>query len=997
MEQENLFVFGPFRLDTQKKRLCRGDHEINLRPMAVAVLHMLIERGGELVTKEELLEHVWAGTYVTNTVLRVCISEIRRALADDAAAPRYIQTVGREGYRFVNPTEKRDPVSVPEEEPRGEFIVGRAHEVKQLQRWLTSADRGTRQIVFVTGEPGIGKTTVVEQFLAQILAGRGLKIGRGQCLEQYGEGEAYLPVLEALGRLCRGPRGAHVATILNRYAPTWLVQMPSVVPESEFAALQQRVQGTTHQRMLREMAEAIEALTEATPLVLLLEDLHWSDYSTLELISYLATQKERARLMVIGTYRPAAVIGGHPLKGIKEELHVRGRCHELAVPLLTEKEVETFVSHCFSQNPSSVKLASVIHRRTEGNALFMVNVVNAVASQKMEHTSGHQEPQGSIVDFDVPVNLRQIIEQQLEKFTIEERYLLEAASVAGTEFTAAAVAVGVSREALRVEEICAEFARRQVFIQERETADWPDGTVSARYGFIHTLYHEVLYGRVTAGRRVALHQRIGERLEQGYGPRTSEIAGELALHFEQGRDYHRAIEYLTQEAEKDRQRFAYREAANHLTKALTLLKAQLDTPERLQQELFLRATLGPTLAAIKGLADPEVGEIYTRARELCRQVGESSQLFPILRGLTTFYSVRAEHQTTRELAEQCLSLAQGRQDPIQLLGAHLEVGSAFFYLGDLAQAREHLEQGMALYDPRQHEAYTRLYGYDLGVSCFARIASVLWIMGYPEQALDRVRGALTLAQKHAHPFSVAYALSFTAECHRLRREGREAQERADAVIALAAEQSFPLWAAGATMFRGWAVAEQGRLEEGMTEMRQGLAAWQATGAEVGRPSWLGQLAEAYGLAGQVKEGLTTLTEALAVVQKTEERWWEGELYRLKGELSLRLQPIRATSSKSRRGKASQAKSRSSGSQRVASSVPTTEMEAERCFQKALEIARKQQAKSLELRAAMSLMRLWRSQGKSSEAQHLLSSIYGWFTEGFDTPDLRDAKALLDQS
>jgi predicted ATPase len=304
---------------------------------------------------------------------------------------------------------------------------------------------------------------------------------------------------------------------------------------------------------------------------------------------------------------------------------------------------------------------------------------------------------------------------------------------------------------------------------------------------------------------------------------------------------------------------------------------------------------------------------------------------------------------------------------------------------------------MALYDPRQHDAYVRLYGYDLGVSCFARAASVLWLMGYPEQALGKVREALTLAQQHAHPFSVAYALSFTAECHRLRREGREAQERAEAVIALAAEQGFPLWAAGATMFRGWAVAEQGSLEEGMAQMRQGLAAWQATGAEVGRPSWLGQLAEACGPAGQVEEGLTTLAEALAVVQQTEERWWEGELYRVKGELSLRLRQIQENPSKSRRGKARQAKSQDTDSQHVASRVPTMEMEAEGCFQQALEIARKQQAKSLELRAAMSLTRLWRSQGKSSEAQHLLSSIYGWFTEGFDTADLQDAKALLDQS
>ncbi|NOT55295.1 MAG: hypothetical protein HOP18_11865 [Deltaproteobacteria bacterium] len=345
--------------------------------------------------------------------------------------------------------------------------------------------------------------------------------------------------------------------------------------------------------------------------------------------------------------------------------------------------------------------------------------------------------------------------------------------------------------------------------------------------------------------------------------------------------------------------------------------------------------------------------------------------------------MRAEHQTTRELAEQCLSLAQNEQDPILLLGAYLELGSASFSLGELAQALQQLGQGMSLYNPQERSAHIRLYGYDLGVSCFARAASVLWLMGYVDQALQKVREALTLAQQRAHPFSVTYALSFAVECHRLRREAHATQERAEAVLALATEQSFPLWAAAATIYRGWALAEQGQSEEGITQIRAGLSSWRATGAEVGLPSWLGQLAEAYGVAGQIEAGSTTLNEALAIVQQTEERWWEGELYRLKGELTLQQENQKA------KGK----------NQKLKIPEPKFQIlnpQAEAYFLKAIEVARKQQAKSLELRATVSLARLWQQQGKRPEAHDLLSEIYNWFTEGFDTKDLQEAKTLLNE-
>jgi len=365
-----------------------------------------------------------------------------------------------------------------------------------------------------------------------------------------------------------------------------------------------------------------------------------------------------------------------------------------------------------------------------------------------------------------------------------------------------------------------------------------------------------------------------------------------------------------------------------------------------------------------------VEKVYMRARELCEQVGETPELFPVLWGLCPFYLVQAEHKRARELGEQLLRLAQSRQDPALLLEAHYVMGLTLYLLGELAPARTHLEQGSALYDSQQHHSLAFSYGsLDPGVACFCHTAAVLWHLGYPEQALKRSHEALTLAQEVSHPFSLAQSYSYAARLHQFRREGQTVQERAEAVIALTTEQGFPYWLAWGTMLRGWALAQQGQGEEGISQIRQGLAAWRATGAEMYRPYVLALLAEMHGKVGQAEEGLSVVVEALAFVERTEERFYEAELHRLKGELTLQCN-VQSPESKAK--------------------------EAEECFQKSIDIGRRQSAKSWELRAATSLARLWQQQGKKAEAGQMLAEIYGWFTEGFDTADLKDAKTLLDK-
>jgi predicted ATPase len=822
-------------------------------------------------------------------------------------------------------------------------------------------------------------------------------------VEHYGASEPYLPVLEALGRLGRGPDGEQLIAVLRQYAPTWLVHLPALVSPAEREQLQREVQGATPQRMLREMAEALEALTAERPLLLVLEDLHWSDVSTLDFLSVVARRTERARLFIIGSYRPAEVLGnGHPLRTVMQELHLHKQCEELRLGLLSEEDVTAYLRKRLSVGAHSrapfQRLATLLHRRTEGNPLFLVSVVEDLVTQGAlvpDNENWTLQEEGAMIERSVPENIRQLVARQGERLARAAQRILEAGSVAGMEFSAAAVAAALAWDVAAIEEQCAALAGRQQFLRPAGIAEWPDGTRAARYGFLHALYQQLWHERVTASQLQRWHLRIGERKEVGYGKRNDEIATELAVHFEQGRDYRRAVQYLHLAGENATRRSAHREAITLLTKGLELLKTLPDTPERRQHELGLHLTLGPVLMNIRGFAAPEVGALYTRARELCQQRGDTAQLFPVLFGLWLFSFLRAELPLARELGEQLLRLAQQAHDATLLLVAHRVLGPTLLQQGELPLAREHVEQGIALYDPQQHRPLAFVYAMDIGMTCRIMAAWVLWLLGYPDQALQRSHEAITLAQESSHPYSLGFALCFTAELHQFRREGRLAQERAEAAMAFSAEQGFAQALSQAASLRGWALAEQGRGEEGVVQIGQGLAAYRATGAEIERSRWLALLAEAHGKMGQAQEGLSVLAEALTEVEQNGIRYYEAELYRLYGQLTLqsKTSPRHVQNkSKARRGQVEN-KSEDANTQHL---MPSTLPEAEACFHKAIEIARQQQAKSLELRAVMNLSRLWQQQGKKAEARTMLAEIYNWFTEGFDTKDLQEAKALLQE-
>jgi DNA-binding winged helix-turn-helix (wHTH) protein/tetratricopeptide (TPR) repeat protein len=1047
----------PFRLDNTNQILWHGAQAIPLTPKAFTVLRYLMARPGQLVTKEELLNAAWPGIYVSDAALKVCIRRIRQALGDLSHPPQYIETVYWRGYRFIGSIELSESSAVrsPQSAVRGPGsaansqtpgvssqyslasssqsggvlpqqlttdswqpatrVVGREAELAQLHGWLGKALQGERQVIFVTGEPGIGKTMIAEAFLARAAVDKSVWITRGQCIEHYGAGEPYLPMLDALERLCRTHGRERLIALLKQQAPMWLAQMPSLITPAERKKLRRDVQGASRERMLRTVAEVLETLTAETPLILALEDLHWSDYATLDLLSFLARRREAARLLLIGTYRPREIIvGGHPLKVIKHELQVHGQCAELPLGLLTAEDVAAYLLARFTvdvadQSPWR-ELARVVHQRTDGNPLFMVNVVDYLVTQGLlVPRDGGWHLQGSLgeMQIEVPASIQQMIETQIDRLSPEEQHVLEVASVAGVEFSAATVAAGLPAEVMEVEELCEGLARRAQFLRPRGVSEWPDGTVAAHYQFIHSLYQQVWYGRVTAGRRLHLHRRIGECEEAAYGPRAGEVAAELAVHFECGRDYGRAVHYRQRAAKNALRRCAYREATGHLDKGLELLKAVPDTPERLQQEISLQISLGLSLVATKGYAAPEVERSYTRALELCRrQVEATPQLAWALLGLQGFYYVRAELQTARALGEQVFALVQDLQDPGLLGIAHSVLGATLSSLGEPLLARTHLERGIALSDSQKHARYRAL-----SLSFAAR---VLWTLGYPDQAWQRNQEALALARELAHPLTSVITSCVAALLHIAHGEVHAAQQRAEEAMALAVEQGFFHWEAQAIALRGWALAQQGRGEESVAQVRRGLDAYQETGARLAQPLLLGLLAETHRNTGRPQEGLSVAAEALAVARLTGQSSQEAWLCRLRGELLLQA-GVPSPKSKvkespeSRQGKTSQDQSgvRGPGSgvpnpQPLTPNTPPLtpithgEAETEACFLQALDLARRQGAKSLELRAALSLGRLWQRQGKKEEARRSLAEIYNWFTEGFDTPHLKDARALLQE-
>jgi predicted ATPase len=579
-------------------------------------------------------------------------------------------------------------------------------------------------------------------------------------------------------------------------------------------------------------------------------------------------------------------------------------------------------------------------------------------------------------DLHIPSTVQTVLAARIDRLAPDEKALLQQLSVIGRQFP-----LNLIRQVIAQPE--ADLYRLLASLQHKEFLYEQPAFPEVEYLFKHALTQEVAYNSMLIERRKVLHEQTGQAIEQLYHDQLDKHYSELAHHYQRSGNTEKAFEYLHKAGQQVAERSVYAEAIFHFTTALDLLHTLPQTPDRNQRELRLQVALGTPLVLIKGYTAPEVETTYLRARDLCLDSKDSTQLFPVLLGLLRMYYSKGDLQKARELGEQFLRLVRQVPDSPFLLVAHALYGSTLFALGELACARALFERSLALYDPQKHRPFVSSYGVDPGMVSLSSFADLLWWSGYVDQAQEKSDTSLSLAQEMPRPFNFTVSLDFAARRHQFRREPQAARTKAEAAIALATEHGFVMRLAMATVVRGWALTEDGEYEEGVVQIQHALATFRKTGGLLNLTYYLSLLAGAYGKAGRREEGLEALAEAWKIVEQTGERWYEAELYRLRGELTLQ------------NGARDWGLGTSSSSPHKPQD-PKAVVEAEGYFLKAIDIAQKQQAKSLELRAVMSLARLWQSQGKQREAHHMLSEVYHWFTEGFDTKDLQEAKALLDE-
>ena len=847
-------------------------------------------------------------------------------------------------------------------------LVGREQEIALLMERWAQVKEGVGQVVLLSGEAGIGKSRLVQMLKEHVATEPQAWLTPCQG-SPYHQNTALYPWIDLLERVAlrfeREETPAQKFSKLEGFLVQYGLSLTETVPlfaallslplPADYAPLlvspEQQKQRTFHA-----LLTILLRIAAQQPVLVVMEDLHWMDPSTLEFLSLLVDQGPTVRILVLLTFRPDF---SPPWTG-------RAHLTQVTLNRLPRRQAAEMTSQVVHGKRLPHEVVEQVVAKTDGVPLFVEELTKMVLeSGLLQEREAHYELSGPLPPLAIPATLHDSLMARLDRLATVKG-LAQLGATLGREFSYELLQAvspwdeGTLRHGLQ-QLVAAEFLYQQGLPPQ------------ATYLFKHALIQDAAYQSLLRSTRQHHHQHIAQVLESRF-PALCEMQPELlAHHYTEASLLAHAVPYWQRAGQRALERSANVEAVAHLTQGLELLSTLPDTPERVQQELAMQTTLGPALVATKGFAAPEVLRTYARARELCQQAGETPQVFQVLRGLWYFYLIRSELRTALELGKHLLTLAQQVGDPVLGVEAHYALGLTFNYLGKFADAQTHLAQGIALYNPQQHQTHTVRYGQDPGVACRAYGAANLWWLGYPEQALQWSHEALRLARELAHPFSLGFALFLTSWVPQFRREGLLTYERTEAAIALAAEQGFAQFEAGGTIFRGWALAArslelgpgQEPREEGIAQIQQGMAAWRATGAEALRPYYLALLAEASGKRGQVDEGLHLLAEALAVANDTGECRWDAELHRLKGELLL-----------------------------ARSAEPHAE--AETCLRQALNIAHGQQAKSYELRAAMSLARLWQQQGKRTEAYTLLAPIYGWFTEGFDTADLHEAKALLEE-
>jgi class 3 adenylate cyclase/predicted ATPase len=839
-------------------------------------------------------------------------------------------------------------------------MVGRYNELGQLLEQWEQAKRGQSKIVLISGEAGIGKTRLMRELRAHV-AREGYTHIEIRCLPHY-QNTALYPAIEHVQRLlqfdCEDTPQQKLVKLehkLKLYGLTPHEGVPLLasllsLPHPEDYPPLDLSPAMRKQKTLQALIGLVVAEAERNPVLAVWEDVHWADPSTLELLDLFAQLTPAARILVLLIFRP----------DLKLSWDSRPHVTTLMINRLPGAEVRALVERLAEDDITTPEIIDQIVSTADGVPLFAEELTRMLLeSDRLKQQDDRYASASIRPGLGIPITLQDLLTARLDQVPTA-RPVAQLAAILGREFR---------YDFLKVVSPWTEATlwRELSRLVETELLYQRGVLPHATYVFKHALIQEAAYQSLLKRTRKEYHARVANALEEHF-PEVSETRPELIAHHLTAADLNqRAASYWYRAAQRAIERSANLEAIAQLRNGLNALRATPEGPERIQQELAMQSLLGMALIFAKGYSEREVEQAYARARELCRQLGETHLLYPVLWGQWAYYLVRGNYEVSHDISRQLLAAAERQNDTDLLLEAHVTQGLSSFYGGSgLAAAHAHFKHADSLYDLQQHHAHALTYGQDPGVVSLAALSWVLWLQGYPEQGLAAHRKCLEMAKARSHQHSLAYALAYGATFRQFRRDLEAARNLAERGIALSTEHGFPIWAMAASYTLGWTLAHAGEAGKAVTCLRDAIQAWRAIGAQVTRPHQLGLLADALAGTERPNEGLEVLKGAILEAQQTTERYYEPELYRLTGELLLQ------------------------------SAVPDEE-QACAAFNQSLECARELGAKSWELRTAMSLARLRLKQGAREQARRTLAKVYEWFIEGFDTPDLRDAKVLLAQS
>jgi tetratricopeptide (TPR) repeat protein len=844
--------------------------------------------------------------------------------------------------------------------------VGRETERGELRRAYARVKDGHSLIVGVAGEAGIGKSSLIEDVLAELAARPERPIvARGRCSERLAGAEAYLPILEALDSLLHRAGGESLQTLMKTVAPTWYLQVATrSIEESSMADLRVEALTASQERMKREVGAYFQDISRTRPVILFLDDLHWADVSTIDILNYLAGRFADMRLLVLASYRPAEMaLAQHPFLNIANNLRTRGLFEEISLAFLEPADVDRYLALEFPEHRLPPDFSVFIHAKTEGNPLFMADLVRYLRdSGGIVERNGAWTLARSMSDLprDLPESVRSMIARKIEQVDERDRSLLLAASVQGHQFDSTVVSEAIDMEPAAVEERLDILERVHVFVKRGNEYEFPDLTLTLQYQFVHVLYQNMLYASLQPTRRTALSGRVARSLVS-HGETTPGGAARLAVLFEAARDFPTSAQYYFAAAQHSVGLFGFREALSLAERGLKALRGMPDGPARTQQELGLQMIRGLALRMMKGWAAAELEPIFARARELCHQLDDPPEVFPVRWALTLFHAIRGDLRVYRERAAELMIQAEQSGNPAYLVAAHHLVGVSLEFLGNMVESSQVLDRARELHRPADHMTYTAMFGLDPGMIGRAMSSRPLWALGYPDRADARARESLALARSQRQPITLAFALVVAQGIHLYRGEAQEAVSMGDEIVALSREYELKQETEWGRSFQGAALAALGRTSEGIDQLKDSLAVQQAIGSGLVRTAFLALLAEMLAVAGRVDEGFRAVDEGFVHAETTLEGGYLAELHRTRGELLV-------------------ASGNLSG--------------AEDSLRRAIEVAREQQAKSFELRAATSLGRLLLDAGRRDDARGVLAPVYGWFTEGHTTRDLIAARATL---